>query len=68
MSKPVQWGVLGAAKFAREHMARAIHASDGAEFAALATSSPEKAAPFQAFQPMADRIQFKLVGNLLVID
>ena len=51
MSKPVQWGVLGAAKFAREHMARAIHASDGAEFAALATSSPEKAAPFQAFQP-----------------
>ena len=49
--KPVKWGVLGAAKFAREHMARAIHAAEGAEFYAIATSSVEKAAPFQAFQP-----------------
>ncbi len=48
---PVRWGVLGAAKFAQEHMARAIHAAEGAEFAALATSSAEKAAPFQAFAP-----------------
>ncbi|HVG49219.1 MAG TPA: Gfo/Idh/MocA family oxidoreductase, partial [Rubellimicrobium sp.] len=51
MQKPVRWGVLGAANFAREHMARAIHAAEGAEFYALATSSPEKAEPFQAFAP-----------------
>ena len=49
--KPVKWGVLGAAKFAREHMARAIHAAEGAELAGLATSSPDKAAGFQAFAP-----------------
>lgn len=47
----IRWGVLGAANFAREHMAPAIHAASGAEFYALATSSPEKAAPFQAFCP-----------------
>ena len=51
MTKPVRWGVLGAANFAREHMAPAIHAAKGAELAALATSSPQKAAGFQAFQP-----------------
>jgi predicted dehydrogenase len=49
--KPVKWGVLGASNFAREHMAPAIHSADGAVFSALATSSPEKAGPFQAFQP-----------------
>ena len=49
--KPVNWGVLGAAKFAREHMARAIHEADGARFHALATSDPAKAAPFTAFCP-----------------
>lgn len=48
---PVRFGVLGAANFAREHMARAIHEAEGATFAALATSSMEKAAPFQAFAP-----------------
>ncbi|MBN8630333.1 MAG: Gfo/Idh/MocA family oxidoreductase [Rhodobacterales bacterium] len=51
MMKPVRWGVLGAARFAREHMAPAIHAAEGAEFAALATSDPAKAAGFQAFCP-----------------
>ena len=51
MSDIVRWGVLGAAKFAREHMAPAIHAAKGAQFAALATSSPDKAEGFQAFQP-----------------
>ncbi len=51
MTEPLRWGVLGAAKFAREFMARAIHAAEGAELAALATSSPEKAAGFQAFAP-----------------
>lgn len=49
--KPVRWGVLGAARFAREQMAPAIHAADGAELAALATSDPAKAAGFQAFCP-----------------
>lgn len=49
--QPVRWGILGAAKFARDHMARAIHAGEGAKLAGLATSAPEKAAPFQAFAP-----------------
>ncbi len=51
MTDPIRWGVLGAAKFAHEHMARAIHGAKGAKLAALATSTMEKAAPFQAFQP-----------------
>ncbi|MEO9898224.1 MAG: Gfo/Idh/MocA family oxidoreductase [Paracoccaceae bacterium] len=51
MTNPVRWGVLGAANFALEQMARAIHAAEGAEFAALATSSAQKAKPFQAFAP-----------------
>ncbi|NEX47383.1 Gfo/Idh/MocA family protein [Pseudotabrizicola algicola] len=49
--KPVRWGVLGAAKFAREHMAPAIHAAEGAELAALATSDPAKAEGFRSFCP-----------------
>lgn len=48
---PVRWGILGAAKFAREHMGPAIHAAKGAELSALATSSADKAAGFQAFAP-----------------
>ncbi len=51
MSEFLRWGVLGASKFALGHMAPAIHMAKGAEFAAIATSSKEKAAPFQAFQP-----------------
>ncbi|MFN6924935.1 MAG: Gfo/Idh/MocA family protein [Tabrizicola sp.] len=49
--QPVRWGVLGAARFAREHMAPAIHAAEGAELAALATSDPAKAEGFRAFCP-----------------
>jgi predicted dehydrogenase len=49
--QPVRWGILGAANFALGHMAPAIHAAKGAEFYALATSSPQKAAAFQAFAP-----------------
>ena len=49
--KAVKWGVLGAAKFAREHMAPAIHAARGAELYALATSDPAKAAGFKDFCP-----------------
>ena len=48
MGQPVRWGVLGAAKFAREQMAPAIHAAKGAQLVALATSDAAKAAPFEA--------------------
>lgn len=51
MTEPIRWGVLGAANFARNEMAPAIHAAKGAVLAGLATSSPDKAAPFQAFAP-----------------
>lgn len=51
MTDPIRWGVLGAANFALEQMAPAIHAARGAKLAALATTSAAKAAPFQAFCP-----------------
>ncbi len=51
MAGHVRWGVLGAANFARNQMAPAIHMAQRGEFAALATSSAEKAAGFKAFQP-----------------
>ncbi|MEL7107499.1 MAG: Gfo/Idh/MocA family oxidoreductase [Pseudomonadota bacterium] len=54
MSKPVNWGILGASHFAADKMAPAIHAAKGARLAGLATSSVEKAAPFQAFAPDID--------------
>lgn len=49
MTHAVRWGILGAANFARNHMAPAIHAAKGAQLVALATSDPTKAAPFAAF-------------------
>ncbi|MEJ8559963.1 Gfo/Idh/MocA family oxidoreductase [Yoonia sp. GPGPB17] len=49
--KPLRWGILGAANFAKQHMAPAIHAAKGAELVALATSNAGKAADFQAFAP-----------------
>jgi predicted dehydrogenase len=48
---PIRFGILGAANFALNHMAPAIHAAKGAEFYALATSSPDKAKAFAAFNP-----------------
>lgn len=51
MVEPIRWGILGAAKFAREHMGPAIHAARHAELAALATSDPARAEPFLAFAP-----------------
>jgi predicted dehydrogenase len=51
MAEPIRWGILGAAKFARQHMAPAIHAARGAKLVALATSDPAKAEGFQAFCP-----------------
>lgn len=47
----LRWGVLGASDFAQKHMAPAIHAARGADLVGLATSSPAKAAGFQAFAP-----------------
>ena len=49
--KTIRWGILGAARFARQHMGPAIHAAEGAELVALATSDPAKASGFQAFCP-----------------
>jgi predicted dehydrogenase len=51
MTDHVRWGILGAAKFARDFMAPAIHAAKGARFEALATSDPAKAEGFRAFAP-----------------
>lgn len=49
--KTVNWGILGAAKFARDHMARAIHEAEDARLYALATSDPVNAKGFRAFCP-----------------
>ena len=51
MTDPIRWGVLGAANFARTTMAPAIHDAENAVLAALATSSPDKAASFAALAP-----------------
>ncbi|KIC44138.1 oxidoreductase [Ruegeria sp. ANG-S4] len=51
MQKPVQWGILGASKFARQHMAPAIQSAKGARLAGLATSNAAKAEPFQHLCP-----------------
>lgn len=51
MTRPIRWGILGAANFAKTLMGPAIHAAKGAELYALATSSPEKAEGFQDFAP-----------------
>ena len=42
----MRWGILGASRFALNHMAPAIHAARGATLAGLATSDPSKATPF----------------------
>lgn len=47
----VRWGILGASKFAREHMAPALMLAPGGHLAALATSDPAKAEPFRALAP-----------------
>ncbi len=51
MTGTVRWGILGAAKFARLHMAPAIHAARGATLAGLATSDPAKAEAFREIAP-----------------
>ncbi len=47
----LRWGILGAAKFAREHMGPAIHAATGAELCAVASRDIAKVRPFQDFAP-----------------
>ena len=47
----VRWGILGAAKFAREFMGPALTLAAGGRIAALATSDPAKADPFRVFAP-----------------
>ena len=47
----MRWGILGAAKIARTNLAPAIQRASGAELVALATTSTDKAAPFQALEP-----------------
>lgn len=47
----MRWGILGAAKFAREHMGPAIHAATGAELVGVASSDPAKVDGFAAFVP-----------------
>lgn len=51
MTKPINWGILGASNFARRHMGPAIHAANDARLFALATPDTEKPAPFQSFCP-----------------
>jgi predicted dehydrogenase len=51
MQKPIRWGILGAAKIARTALAPAIHAAQGAQLVALATSDPARAAAFRATVP-----------------
>ncbi len=51
MAEHIRWGVLGAANFARKHMAPAIHAAADGELAAIATRDADKAQAFAAFAP-----------------
>ena len=50
MTKILNWGILGASHFAKNFILPAIMASKGNTLAALATSDPEKAAPFKTVQ------------------
>ncbi|TYB82946.1 Gfo/Idh/MocA family protein [Maritimibacter fusiformis] len=54
MAEAFRWGILGAAKFAAEHMGPAINAAPDNRLVALATSTAEKAAPFEAVCPGLD--------------
>jgi len=51
MADHLNWGILGAANFALEQMAPAIHAAPRARLAALATSSDAKFAAFARLSP-----------------
>ncbi len=48
---PIRWGILGASKFAQEHMAPAIHLADGAVLSAVASRDLVKVKPFRQMAP-----------------
>ena len=50
----LNWGVLGASKFALEHLTPAMQLSKNNRFLALATRSKQKAAPFVRLEPDID--------------
>ena len=49
--EPLRWGILGAAKFAREHMGPALHLARGSVLTALGTQRAEAADAFAALVP-----------------
>ena len=49
--KIINWGILGASKFAHEHMAPAIHQAGGARLYAMASLSGVKANAFAPYTP-----------------
>ncbi|WP_238364384.1 Gfo/Idh/MocA family protein [Mesobacterium pallidum] len=51
MANHVNWAILGAGKFARDHMGPAIHAAARGRLAAVGTSSAEKGAFFEDMAP-----------------
>lgn len=51
MAKHVNWGVMGASKFAREHMGPAINEARHGRLAAVASRTPEKAVAFAELAP-----------------
>lgn len=53
----MKWGILGASRFALNHMAPAIHRANGAQLVAIATSDPAKAAPFAELAPGVEIVQ-----------
>ncbi len=51
MTDHLRWGILGASNFARKTMVPALHGAQANRVVALATRSPEKAAPFAELVP-----------------
>ena len=51
MGDKLRWGILGASKFARQHMGPAIEQARNAELTLLATPDPKKANAFHKFAP-----------------
>ena len=47
--KQVRWGIIGASKFALEHMGPAIHLAKGADLYAVASRDLNKVAAFKNF-------------------
>ncbi|MCA8882592.1 MAG: Gfo/Idh/MocA family oxidoreductase [Rhodobacteraceae bacterium] len=47
----LNWGILGAAKFAREFMGPALHLAPGGRLTAVATRDPARAQPFRGIAP-----------------